>query len=376
MLFWIASGLADEAVSLFTLHGLGTIALSSFMDRPKGPARSESLRTAQSGKRSLAVGFLLLDGFDLHAFAGCVEALALANLDSGDPVYQWRILGTNAKGVRSRCGLLLPVEDAFEVVQSFDRMIVIAGAEAATGRDGKTLGWLRQLARNRTAFGAIEGGVWPLALAGLAAHHRVAAHWQCRAALRETFADFEVTNDRYVLDGDMASAVGGIAAFEMMVEWIRSDCGDALADSIAASQASTMVPILRGRPLLGLAQRMGLSNPHLVACLAIIEEHVETPLRSAELAGRVGISKRHLERLFRNHINITPRQLYMQVRLAEAKHLIEQTQMSVAQIAVTAGFVSASHFARSFRDAFGRSPRQFRTKSHRAIVGETPHMVL
>ena len=359
----IASGWVDKRGSPAVDRSLDQITNPPSMEQPGGGAwgnRAISRPETPLPGRALSCGFLLLDGFDLHAFAGCVEALALANLEARQSVYLWTILSLNSAGVRSRCGLRLPADRTLKAAQPFDRLIVVAPVEAALCLDPEIVPWIRRLARSGAAFGAVEGGIWPLAQAGIAAGHRVAAHWHCRTALRETFDDIEITYDRYLLDRGLATSVCGIAAFEMMVEWIRQDHGNSLADAIATRQASTTVPTLRGRPLLGLAQRLGLTNPHLISCLGVIERHVKSPLRNDELAAQVGISRRHLERLFRSHLNITPRQLYLQFRLSEAKHLIEQTQMSIAEVALTAGFVSPSHFARSFREAFGRTPKQLR----------------
>jgi transcriptional regulator GlxA family with amidase domain len=303
---------------------------------------------------SRTYGIFLLDGFDLQAFAGCVEALQLANSTSGRCHYLWTVVGEGSV-VRSRSAISLPASSFAGVGAEFDRLVVGAGGGAADYADPDVLAWLRRVARGGASLCALEGGVWLLARAGLAKDRRMAAPWHFRAALQECFSDIEVAPDRYLLGPDIASAVGGVAAFEMMVEWIRRDHGNALAEAVAMRQAAMACPIA-SRSAFGLAQRMRIGNAHLIACLDLMEEHVEVPLENGELAARVGLSVRHLERLFRQLLGTSPYQFYRRVRLERARQLVQQTRMTIMEIAIATGFVSASHFGRSFRETFGDTP--------------------
>jgi AraC family transcriptional regulator, glycine betaine-responsive activator len=303
-------------------------------------------------------GIFLLDGFDLQAFAGCVEALQLANSTSGRCHYLWTVVGEGSM-VRSRSAIAVPAVEFAGVRAEFDRLVVVAGGAAADYANRQVLAWLRRVARAGASLCALEGGVWLLARAGLAKGRRMAVPWHFQAALQESFSDIDVAPERYLLGPGIASAVGGVAAFEMMVEWIRSDHGNALAEAVAMRQAATSCSAA-GRSALGLAQRLRISNPHLIACLGLMEDHVEAPLDNGELATRVGVSGRHLERLFRQMLGTSPYQFYLRVRLERARRLVQQTRMTIMEIAMATGFVSASHFCRSFRETFGETPRRLR----------------
>jgi len=321
-------------------------------------------------------GFLLLRGFDLQAFAGCVEALALANAASGQCLYAWTVLGERSGVVRSRSGIALPVEETIGQDLAFDRIFVCSSAASVGTADGELVAWLRRLERHGVALGAIEGGAWLLARAGVAAERSLAVHWSIQAAFQESFPGRGFARDRYLLDQETSSAVGGLAAFEMMVERIRADHGDALAEQVSAAQATVLLPAMSSRPALGLAQRLGIRNRHLAACLEVMERHVESPLSNSQLAGRVRLSVRHLERLFRLHLSTTPARFYRTVRLEQARRLIQQTQMPVTEIAMATGFFSVSHFGRTFREAFGATPRRLRSQHSHAFRMESAQALL
>jgi transcriptional regulator GlxA family with amidase domain len=63
-----------------------------------------------------------------------------------------------------------------------------------------------------------------------------------------------------------------------------------------------------------------------------------------------------LERLFRKYLNRSPARYYLEMRLHRARLLLLQTNMSVMNVALACGFVSASHFTKCYRAFFGRTP--------------------
>ena len=91
-----------------------------------------------------------------------------------------------------------------------------------------------------------------------------------------------------------------------------------------------------------------------------MESRIEDPHDVDGLADEVGVTRRQLERLFRAHLNDTPSNFYMKLRLAHARRLLQQTDMSITQISVACGFAAAAHFSRAYAGRFGRSPKRDR----------------
>jgi transcriptional regulator GlxA family with amidase domain len=67
-----------------------------------------------------------------------------------------------------------------------------------------------------------------------------------------------------------------------------------------------------------------------------------------------------MERLFAKYLKKSPARYYVELRLNRARLLLLQTNMSVIDIALACGFVSASHFSKCYRDFFGKTPRRER----------------
>jgi AraC family transcriptional regulator len=94
--------------------------------------------------------------------------------------------------------------------------------------------------------------------------------------------------------------------------------------------------------------------------IACIESSCRGPLALADLAARVDLSPFHFLRVFRRVTGTTPHQYLIGARLRLAARMLAHTDRLVTAIAYDAGFDDLSNFIRTFRRAFGCSPRAFR----------------
>lgn len=79
-----------------------------------------------------------------------------------------------------------------------------------------------------------------------------------------------------------------------------------------------------------------------------------------ELANRLGVSPRHLARLFARHLQASPREVARTRRLLAAKRLITDTAMPLSAVAFEAGFRSIRAFNEAFLKAYARPPTSLR----------------
>ncbi len=84
------------------------------------------------------------------------------------------------------------------------------------------------------------------------------------------------------------------------------------------------------------------------------------------LSDRLGVTSRHLRRLFTKHVGASPLAVAHTQRLHFAKRLIDQTTLPMAEIAIASGFGSTRRFNDAFRNSYGRTPRELRGR--RAVL--------
>jgi AraC family transcriptional regulator of adaptative response / DNA-3-methyladenine glycosylase II len=86
----------------------------------------------------------------------------------------------------------------------------------------------------------------------------------------------------------------------------------------------------------------------------------------AELGARLGVSARHLRRLFTAHLGVTPAGLARSARAHFARRLLDDTDLSVLRIALAAGFGSVRQFNRACRQIFRASPKELRARRRKS----------
>ncbi|HEY2027669.1 MAG TPA: Ada metal-binding domain-containing protein [Myxococcales bacterium] len=129
--------------------------------------------------------------------------------------------------------------------------------------------------------------------------------------------------------------------------------------SAAAAQSAGFRACMRCRPdaAPGSAAEAGTSAV-LSRALRLLEESGE----AAGLADRLGISDRHLRRLFAQHLGASPAEVLRTRRLHLARQLLETSSLPMIDVALAAGFQSVRRFNDALREAFGRTPTELRSK--------------
>ena len=103
--------------------------------------------------------------------------------------------------------------------------------------------------------------------------------------------------------------------------------------------------------------REGLSDGRLRQVLSFIEEHLADDLSLERIADVAGISATHLKVVFRGSMGLPVHRYVIHRRVERAKTLLMETDSSVAEIALAAGFSHQSHMARHMRRILGVAPR-------------------
>jgi AraC-like DNA-binding protein len=98
--------------------------------------------------------------------------------------------------------------------------------------------------------------------------------------------------------------------------------------------------------------------------LAFVEERIRDPSFTVEeLAAEVSMSVSQLNRKLRALVGQPAARLVRSIRLQRAADLLQHGSWNISQIAVQVGFRDSSHFARSFKKQFGRSPTDYKLQS-------------
>lgn len=309
--------------------------------------------------------FLLLPGFSAIGFISAIEPLRVANRFRGG-LYRWHVLSVDGGAVLASNGMSVNADAALEPLKKGATLLVVAGFEPLRSFGAALEHWLRRLDGDGVTLGGIDTGSVVLAEAGLLDGHRVALHWEAIDAFKESYPQLSVTQELFEIDRRRISSAGGTASIDMMLDLIGQAHGPQLAIQVSEQFVLGRIRPRKDHQRMEVASRYGINNKKLVQVIGEMEQHSEPPLSTLALAESVNITRRQLERLFRLHLNDTPSNFYLGLRLDKARQLLRQSDLSVLEVSIACGFESPSYFTRSYRARFTRCPREDRQHSQKA----------
>ena len=132
-------------------------------------------------------------------------------------------------------------------------------------------------------------------------------------------------------------------------------------DSAAAATEAGYRPCLRCRPEAAPGNPVWQGTSTTVQrALQLIDEGVLDQDNVEALSTLLGVTSRHLTRLFTRHVGASPKTIAQTRRLQFAKRLIDETHMPMTEIALSAGYGSLRPFNDHFKQTYHRSPRELR----------------
>ena len=242
-------------------------------------------------------------------------------------------------------------------------VIVCSGINVETYNNRSVFAWMREEYNRGVAVGGLCTGAYVLAAAGLLSNKRCAIHWENLPGFSEAFPKANVFADLFEVDQNIYTCAGGTAALDMMLKLIGDDFDENLVNRVCEQVLTDRVRSPTDRQRLPLRARLGVQNSKVLTIIELMEANLSEPLSLIEIADNVGLSRRQIERLFRQEMGRSPARYYLEIRLDRARHLLIQSSMPVVEVAVACGFVSASHFSKCYRELYARSPQQERVDS-------------
>lgn len=318
---------------------------------------------------------MLLPQFPLLGLAGAREALAAANEVLEQPAYASLVITPDGQPARAACGTRVAADASLATAPLLDAVFVVAGGpypDAARDGHAPLHAWLRQRAAAGCVLGGIGTGSAVLAQAGLLARHRATLPWALVSQMGEAHPDIVVTSHVHEIDGARLSCTTGTASLDLVLAWLAQRHGERVLQALLAHLGLERLRPAGERQRAPVAARVGgagvLTNAKLAEAVALMEANLGEPLATEDIAQLVGVSRRQLERLFKQHLDELPSRYYAELRLARARRLLQQTSQSILQIGLACGFANGSHFSNAYRARFGRTPRDER--SPRAVAWE------
>ncbi|MEQ9586776.1 MAG: helix-turn-helix domain-containing protein [Parvibaculaceae bacterium] len=319
----------------------------------------------------IIVAILAVPGCVGASVHGPADLFATANsiahkMGRRDKQFETRILSLDAQQIFTSSGHLIVADGPMEAAIEADVVIVpgigIASAEEISTilLDLKPVAMLLQACFDNGAIIAAScTGSFLVAESGLLHEKQATTTWWLEESFRERFDTVDLKADQILVDDDrVITSAAGSSYLDMALHLIQRFSGQSLArlcarymvvDGGRKSQRAFAIPthFKRRDELIERAD-------------AQIRIHEPGMIGVEKLAGQLGVSPRTLNRRIGRHLNMTSQTFIRQIKLDQAKTLLETTHDSIASIGAEIGYDDENAFRRSFTTYVGLSPTQYR----------------
>ncbi|MCI0606438.1 helix-turn-helix domain-containing protein [bacterium] len=301
--------------------------------------------------------------------AGPAGALAMANRCQEHVGFQLRYCSPG-KGVDTSIGLRLT--DIHKLPSSLPRnsMIVVAGSTSGPDTrqyikdSDQIILWLRRMARPTHKLVFICSGALLAGRAGLLDHRSCTTHHSHYEELQQIATTAKVFDNRiYVPDGNVYTSAGVTAGIDLMLHLIGEIAGPLCAVAVARN----MVVYLRRTGSDPQISPWLESRNHIHPAIHRVQDAIAAdpahPWTLKKLSALAYSSTRHLVRLFHLHAHTTPVAYINRMRVALARQLLNNTELSIEAVAERAGFGSSRHLRRVWQDFSLAAPSKWRRQN-------------
>jgi len=252
--------------------------------------------------------------------------------------------------------------DKFTADQRLWHLVLLVADEAEVALRPANLRTVVARCRAAPCWGGVGAGVLWLAEAGALNGARAALPWSLYPDVDMRADQALLSPHLYEIDGARLTSCGGAASIDFALTLV-----DLLFGATVQAQVKEILCVdrVRGpdeRQRVALQARFGVLQPKLTEAVTLMEANIEEPLSTDEIAQLAGVSRRQLERLFKQYLGSLPSRYYLELRLQRARQLLRDTNHSIVQVGLMCGFSSGSHFSTAFGALFGNTPREERQR--------------
>ena len=241
-------------------------------------------------------------------------------------------------------------------------LVLLVADEAQSALRPANMRVVADRCRSAQVWGGVGAGVLWLADCGVLNGVRAALPWALYAEVDTAAEHAILIPNLYEMDGNRLTCCGGVASIDFALTLVEALFGATVQAQIKEALCVDRVRGREERQRVALQARFGTLQPKLSEAVTLMEANIEEPLSTDDIAGLVGLSRRQLERLFKQYLDSLPSRYYLELRLKRARQLLLDTNFSIVQVGLMCGFSSGSHFSTAFGAVFGNTPREERQR--------------
>ncbi|MBB1255131.1 helix-turn-helix domain-containing protein [Streptomyces alkaliterrae] len=308
------------------------------------------------------VAAVVTQGVKAFELGVAAEVFGTDRSDQGLPVYDFAVVAAEPPPLRTHAGFTIDTPHGLDRLAAADLVIIPAAEDHSrrTEYPAELLAGLRAAVERGARVLSVCSGVFVLGEAGLLDGRHCSCHWRDVAELARRFPRAHLEPDvLYVEDGPVVTSAGTAAGIDACLHIVRAEQGSRVANGIA--RRMVVPPHREGGQAQYVEHPLPPERGGAVGdVLRWMTEHLAEEMTVEQLAARAHMSPRTFARRFQQETGGTPYRWLLGQRLLRARHLLEETDLTVDAVADRAGFGTAAALRHHFLRRLGTTPHAYR----------------
>ncbi|MFT4571785.1 MAG: transcriptional regulator GlxA family with amidase domain [Hyphomicrobiaceae bacterium] len=323
---------------------------------------------------SRQVGTFIFDGANILDCSGPAQVFETASrlLHVASPekphAYQNTFISSGTEPIRTSCGMRVVPDATYRGIRrKLDTLVIAGGDVSRVIRDHAFLAWVRQQRTKARRTASVCTGAFVLAEAGLLNGRRATTHWNFADQLRDQYPDVEVDADAlFVAQDDIYTSAGVTAGMDLALALVEEDHGRPLALQVARQLVLFLKRPGGQSQFSAHLSAQSMTEGKLQALSEWIVDHLDHELDVEALAQRAAMSPRNFARVFLEETGTTPAKFVEKARVDRARRDLEDSNLSLDEIATASGFGNSERMRRTFQRHLNVVPQDYRQRFERS----------
>lgn len=220
--------------------------------------------------------------------------------------------------------------------------------------------WLKRMYRQGATICSIATGAFFVAEAGLLDNRAATTHWRYFDLFAQRYPRVKLQRKRFITQDQNIFCTGSVnAARDIMLHFVEILFGEPISGQVSRHFTHELKRSYESL-LLNRDQSSTHHDETIIKVQEWLQDHYTESVQIAALARRFQLSSRSLNRRFKQAANTTPLQYLQDLRIAQAKELLKQSNLVISEIADRVGYQDASYFTGLFKKINSVTPNEYR----------------
>lgn len=292
------------------------------------------------------------------------------------PAFDVELVGVEPETRQSTGSYAVVADKTISEVCKTDVIIIPAihdAPELAFERNEIFVPWILDQYKRGADVASFCVGAFFLARTGLLDGKPAATHWRYANSFRAMFPNVKLVDESIMTERDGVYTSGGAYAFlNLVLHLVEKTAGRDIA-VLAAKTFSIDIDRVSQSGFIIFEGQKDHGDELVIQAQQYIENNFQERIQVAALADELALSRRSLERRFKQATNNTVTEYAQRVKVEAAKRALETTRKSVSEVMYDVGYADNKAFRSLFRRITGLTPIDYRSKYNRDAVAATPY---